>query len=159
MRRKQFWLLKTEPEVFSMSDLLRAKDATTNWDGVRNYQARNNILLMRPNDGVIIYHSNEKPPHLAGVGIVDSEPIPDSTQFMKKHTGFDKKATKEKPIWYQVKIKGIAHSSKIISNQQLKEHKALNQMVLFKNSRLSVQPLTRKEYLYLLKLMELIEPN
>ena len=100
----QYWLMKSEPDVFSIDDLKKQKQTT--WDGVRNYQARNFMMNdMQVGDLVLFYHSNAKPPGIAGLATVSKKAEPDPTQFDKKSEYFDPKATKEKPRWFCVKVK------------------------------------------------------
>ena len=93
---KQYWLMKSEPDVFSFTDLLKAKGKRTCWDGVRNYQARNFMRdQMKKGDGVLFYHSNAKPPGIAGIAEVVKEGYPDHTQFDPKDSHFDPKSDPE----------------------------------------------------------------
>jgi len=143
----KYWLLKTEPGVFSIDDLLHKPKSTSGWDGVRNYQARNYLRdELHPGDGVLIYHSSTNPPHIAGMGEVVSESYPDPSQFDAKHEAHDPKATKEKPIWFQVDVKGISKFPNLLPMALLKQEKVLAEMVLFSNSRLSVQPVTAAQF-------------
>lgn len=140
------WLMKCEPDVFSIADLKKSKK--TGWEGVRNYQARNFMRDdMRVGDLVFFYHSNAEPSGIAGVARVCKESHPDPTQFDKKSEYFDPKATKEKPIWMQVEIEFVEQLPKLITLDQLRPVKALAKMALLqKGSRLSVQPVTAEEW-------------
>ena len=151
-RATQFWLMKSEPDAYSIDDL--ARDKKTCWDGVRNYQARN---LMRDEikkgDLVLYYHSNAKPPGVAGVAKVVKESYPDHTQFDKKSKYFDPKATEAEPRWFMVDIQLVKKFKTFLPLEELKGVKALDGMVLLqKGSRLSVQPVTKKQYETILKL-------
>jgi len=95
-----YWLVKSEPYVFSIQDL--KKDKVTYWDGVRNYQARNFLKEMKKGDTVLYYHSNEDPIGVAGVATIHKEAYPDPSQFDKRNKYFDPKATKENPRWFCV---------------------------------------------------------
>ena len=96
-----YWLMKSEPHVYSYDDLM--KDGSTHWDGVRNYQARNFMRdKMKIGDMVLYYHSNTKPPHIAGISRICKESYPDITQFDKKSKYYDSKATEEVPRWFLV---------------------------------------------------------
>jgi len=98
-----YWLFKTEPDVFSIDDLRTRKNKTEHWDGVRNYQARNFMRdEIKLGDLVLIYHSNARPPGIAGVAEVIKEAYPDHTQFDKKSKYFDPKSTKDKPRWFML---------------------------------------------------------
>lgn len=150
MKKLQYWLLKTEPDVFSIDDLMNAPSATTGWEGVRNYQARNYLLQMKKGDFALIYHSNKKPQHIAGVAKIVREAYVDPTQFLKGHRYYDKRANPTQPIWYQVDVQGIAKAKNILTLQEIKKHDNLKEMVLLKNSRLSVQPLKEEEFRFII---------
>jgi len=143
---KKYWLMKSEPDVFGIADL--KKNKTTLWEGVRNYQARNFMMNdMNVGDEVLFYHSNAEPPGIAGLASVSKKAQPDPTQFDKKSEYFDPKASKEKPIWYCVEIKFQQQFSDILSLHAMKELSALKDMlVLKKGQRLSVQPVTKKDF-------------
>lgn len=147
----KYWLMKSEPDVFSISDLEKKK--TSSWDGVRNYQARNFMRdEMRAGDLVFFYHSNANPSGIAGIMEVFKESHPDPTQFDPKSEYYDPKATREKPIWFLVDVKFIKKLPEIISLQSLKEESALLDMPLVqKGSRLSVMPVKEKNWHYIYK--------
>lgn len=140
------WLMKSEPEVYSIDHL--KKDKTTLWTGVRNYQARNFMWKeMKLGDLVLFYHSNANPSGVAGLAQVSREATPDPTQLDKKSEYYDPKATVEKPIWYCVQVKFMKKFEQVLSLEELRGHKALATMlVLKKGQRLSVQPVSEKEY-------------
>ncbi len=143
--RKQAWLVKTEPDVYSIDDL--ARDGRTMWDGVRNYQARNLMRDdMRVGDPVLIYHSNTDPMAIVGLGEVASEAYPDPTAFDKKDKHFDPKSKADAPTWMLVDIAHVETFSVPLERDLLKQQKALEGMMLLaKGSRLSVQPVTPAE--------------
>ncbi len=152
-RAHRFWLMKSEPEVFSIDDL--EKDGRTEWDGVRNYQARNYMRdEMAVGDLVFFYHSNAKPPGVAGVARVCSETHPDPTQFDSKSKYFDPKADGDDPRWWLVDIEHVETFRELISLDTLKAHAdALEGMMLIKRGiRFSVQPVDAKHFAYVLKL-------
>lgn len=140
------WLMKSEPEVYSIHDLRR--DGITPWTGVRNYQARNFMRdTMRVGDRVLFYHSNANPPGIAGLAEVASEPYPDPTQFEKDSDYHDPKATREKPIWYLVDVSFVAAFSDVVTLDQLKHTPGLDDMLVVRRGmRLSVQPVTREQF-------------
>lgn len=146
MQSKKYWLMKSEPDVFSIDDLKKSK--TTWWTGVRNYQARNFMMKdMTPGDEVLFYHSNATPPGVAGLATVSKKAEPDQEQFDKKSEYFDAKATREKPIWFCSQVQFSAQFKKFVSLEELHNTAALAQMlVLKKGSRLSIQPVTEKEF-------------
>lgn len=148
----KYWLMKSEPDVYSLDTL--AKEKTTWWEGVRNYQARNFMMKeMSVGDGVLFYHSNAEPPGVAGLARVSAPAQPDKTQFDKKSEYFDKKASLEKPQWYCVQVEFVAKFKKPVTLQQLRDEKALAEMlVIKKGQRLSVQPVDKKHFEIIKKL-------
>ncbi len=153
-RAKHYWLMKSEPYVYSIQDLAKDKNKTTCWDGVRNYQARNMMRdKMKKGDLVLYYHSNAKPPGVAGVAKIVQESYPDHTQFDKKSKYYDPKATNEEPRWFMVDIQLVKIFKNFLPLEDLKALKALDGMELIrKGSRLSVQPVTKKQYETIVKL-------
>ena len=147
----KFWLMKTEPDVYSIDDL--ARDGTEPWEGVRNYQARNSMREMAEGDLVIFYHSNAKPPGAAGVCRVSREAYPDDTQFDKNSKYHDPKSKKEDPRWSLVEVAFVEKFAEPISLQALKDDHALEGMLVTqKGSRLSVQPVEKKHFKRVLKM-------
>ena len=137
--------MKSEPDEFSITDL--QKKGRHHWDGVRNYQARNFMRDdMNIGDLVIFYHSSTK--HIGAVGVarVASLPYPDHTQFDTKSLYYDKKATIEKPIWYMIDVGFVELFPRTLSREEMKGQKQLGNMLLWKYMRLSVTPLTEKEF-------------
>ncbi|KAJ2295422.1 hypothetical protein IWW54_007132, partial [Coemansia sp. RSA 2705] len=121
-------------------------DATSPWDGVRNYQARNHIRNMKIGDKVLFYHSNCKIPGIVGVASVVKEAYPDHTAFDPAHMYYDSKSNQDVPRWYMVDIKFERKFDHILSLSSLKQHIELNEMALFKQARLSVQPVRTAEF-------------
>ncbi len=148
---RQYWLVKSEPDVYSIDDLER--DGETFWDGVRNYSARNLMRdKMRVGDRVLYYHSNAKPPGVVGIAEVARESYPDHTQFDPKSKYHDPKATEEKPRWFMVDIAFVEKLPRAVSLPEIKDTKALSEMVLVNRSRLSVQPVRKSEYDLILRM-------
>ena len=146
--------MKTEPTTYSIQDLAAEKKQTTYWDGVRNYQARN---MMRDDiklgDEVLIYHSNADPPTVAGTAAIVREGHPDHTSWDAKDKHFDPKSTQEAPRWFMVDIQLLEIFPRPISLPELREVKSLKEMELLrKGSRLSVQPVRKKEFDAIVKL-------
>ncbi|MDP3989181.1 MAG: EVE domain-containing protein [bacterium] len=142
---KQYWLMKSEPGAYSIDDL--KKDKCTHWEGVRNYQARNYMRLMKKGDGVLFYHSNAHPPAVAGIAKVVKEAYPDVEQFNTKSKYFDPRATKEKPVWDVVDIAFVKKCKEPIPLGVLKSTNSLEGMVVTqKGSRLSIQPVLKKHF-------------
>lgn len=146
------WLIKSEPDVFSIHDLEKVDQEP--WSGVRNYQARNFMWRdMKVGDLALFYHSNAKPPGIAGISKVASASYPDPTQFEKNSEYFDSKATKEKPRWYLVDFEHVATFEKLIPLADLKEDKILSEMLVCqKGSRLSITPVEKKHFIHALKI-------
>ena len=143
-----YWLVKSEPESFSIDDRKKAPKQTTFWSGVRNYQARNMMRdEMRVGDQVLYYHSNAEPPCIVGLAKVVKEGYPDHTALDPKSDYFDEKATKENPRWFMVDIQFVQKFDKPLSLEELRPVKALAKMELLrKGSRLSVQKVTKAEF-------------
>ena len=145
---KRYWLMKSEPDVFSFDDLLREENQTAYWEGVRNYQARNFMRDdMKVGDGVLFYHSNAKPPHVAGVAKVVKAGYPDFTAFDPDAKYFDPKSDPENPRWYMVDIQAIKKFASPVSLSALKENPALDGMLVTRRGqRLSIQPVERAHF-------------
>jgi predicted RNA-binding protein with PUA-like domain len=142
----QFWLMKSEPDVYSFQTL--QKEKSTWWTGVRNYQARNYMMKdMQVGDLVLFYHSNAEPPGVAGLAKITKQAEPDALQFDKKSEYYDAKATQEKPIWFCTQVGYEKSFKKYVSLQDLRENSQLKDMlVLQKGSRLSVQPVSPQHF-------------
>jgi predicted RNA-binding protein with PUA-like domain len=150
------WLLKTEPDVFSFDDLLRAPKQTSGWDGVRNYQARNFLRDgMKKGDRVLIYHSSAEPPAVVGIAEVAREAYPDPTQFDPKDDHYDAESTPGSPRWYQVDVKAVRKLPRPVSLPEIRETKALAKMPLVqRGQRLSVQPVAAEEFALIVRMGE-----
>lgn len=143
--------MKSEPDVFSIDDLRKKKKEP--WDGVRNYQARNYMREMAPGDLALFYHSSAKPPGVAGVCEIASEPYPDPTQFDAKSEYYDPKSTRDDPRWSLVDVAFVEKFDEEIPLRALKDDPALQGMrVTQKGSRLSVQPVDETHFRHVLKL-------
>jgi predicted RNA-binding protein with PUA-like domain len=146
----RYWLMKSEPESFSIDDLKRVKREP--WSGVRNYQARNNMKAMRVGDLALFHHSSTNPPGVAGVAKIVALAHPDATQFDPKSPYHDPKATEAKPIWECVDVAFVKKFPRLVPMDELRGMKALKDMVLLqRGSRLSVQPVTKTEFDAILK--------
>lgn len=134
------WLIKSEPDVFSISDL--EKVGREPWSGVRNYQARNFMWKdMRPGDLALFYHSNAKPPGLAGVARVAGAPYPDETQFDPKSEYFDAKSSREKPRWWLVDFEFVESFPAVFPLDAIKGDPVLAEMMVCqRGTRLSITP-------------------
>jgi len=152
--RRRFWLMKSEPDAFSIDDLQRV--GIEPWNGVRNYQARNFMRDgMQVGDGVLFYHSNCKVPGIAGIATVASKPYPDDTQFNPKSHYHDPKSTLEQPRWHLVDIAFDRKLKRILSLDEIKQHAdALGEefALIRRGNRLSVFPVSAAQYKYLVSL-------
>lgn len=140
------WLMKSEPDCYSIDDL--KKDGTTQWEGVRNYQARNFMMRdMSLDDLVLFYHSNAKPPGIAGLAKVSRLAYPDYFAWDESSDYFDPRSTQEKPIWHMVDVAFVKKFDQLISLPTLRNTPELAEMmVLQKGSRLSIQPVEQFHY-------------
>ncbi len=147
MAQRRYWLVKSEPSNYSFDDLMGEEEQTAEWDGVRNYQARNHMRDdMKVGDGVLFYHSQTDPPAVVGTAVVVEEAYPDYTAWDPNSEHPDPKSTPEKPIWFMVDIKGERALPQPVTLTTIKSTPGLENMVLVKNSRLSVQPVTPREW-------------
>ncbi len=153
-KKKSYWLVKSEPDSFSIQDLAASPKQTTFWSGVRNYQARNFMRdEMRLGDEVLFYHSNAAPPAVVGTAIVVREGYPDHTAWNPSDSHFDAKASPEKPTWQMVDIKLQEIFDEPLPLEELRVVAALRDMELLRRgSRLSVQPVKKNEFDAVLKL-------
>ena len=149
-----YWLMKSEPDVFSFDDLKTRPKKTEPWNGVRNYQARNFMRDdMKVGDLILFYHSSCEIPGVAGLARVSSKPYPDSTQFDKKSEYYDPKSTEENPRWFLVDVSFEENLEMHVSLEELKKHKKLEEMrLLQRGNRLSILPVTPEEFNYIRKL-------
>ena len=152
--RKRYWLMKSEPDAFSIDDLQRV--GTEPWNGVRNYQARNFMRDgMKVDDGVLFDHSNAKVPGIAGVARVASAAYPDATQFDPKSDYYDPKASHEQPRWFLVDVAFERKLARTIPLEEIKRHAdALGEgfPLTARGNRLSVFPVTAAQWKLLLSL-------
>lgn len=151
-KRKRYWLVKSEPDDFSIDDLERV--GTEPWTGVRNYQARNFMRDdMRVGDLVLFHHSNADPPGVAGVARVCKAAYPDHTALDKDEQHYDPKASADNPIWMMVDIEFVEAFTRIVSLAELRATKSLEGMLLLKRGqRLSVMPVEAAHFKTILKL-------
>lgn len=152
----RFWLVKSEPNCFSIDDLATAKGKRTSWDGVRNYQARNMLRdEMKVGDRVLFYHSNAKPPSIVGVAEVVREGYPDATAFDPGHEHYDPKSQPDNPTWYMVDLKLVQKLARPLPLAELRQTSQLSGMELLRlGSRLSVQPVSPQQFKTVLALAE-----
>jgi predicted RNA-binding protein with PUA-like domain len=144
--------MKSEPETYSIDDLKEFQ--TDHWDGIRNYQVRNFFRdQMKIGDKAFFYHSNCKEPGIVGLMEIASEAYPDHTAFNSKEKYFDAKSDPENPRWLMLDVIYIRHTKRNITLSELRDHSSLKEMrLLQKGNRLSVIPMTKKEWDYILGL-------
>lgn len=142
----QYWLIKSEPEVFSIEDLARQK--TTGWDGIRNYQARNFMRdQMQIGDKVLFYHSNTEPPGIVGLAEVTQLGLIDPTQFDPTSKYYDPKSSPENPRWVMVSLAFLERFEQMLSLSELREMPELEGMLLLqRGTRLSIQPVSEAHF-------------
>ncbi len=144
---KRYWLVKSEPSVFSFDDLLRAQNCTTRWDGVRNFAARNFLRDgMKLGDRVFFYHSMADPQVIVGIAEVVREGYPDLTAFDKKSYGYDAESKQDDPQWFAVDLRAVAQFTRPVTLPEIKAKKTLANMALVRIGRLSVTPVRAKEW-------------
>jgi predicted RNA-binding protein with PUA-like domain len=142
-----YWLMKSEPDEFSIDDLVRAPKRTTPWFGVRNYQARNFMRdAMRVGDRAFFYHSSCPEPGVAGIVEISKPAYPDATQFDPKSPYYDAKSTRDAPRWLNVDVK-LVRKTRLVPLDVLRETRGLEDMVtLRRGNRLSITPVTPDEW-------------
>ncbi|MEQ3637625.1 EVE domain-containing protein [Alcanivorax sp.] len=152
------WLLKTEPDVFSIDDLRGSKNATSGWDGVRNYQARNRLRdEMKAGDTVLIYHSSCAVPAIVGEARVTSAPYPDPTQFDPAADGYDSRSTRDHPRWYQADVQYVCHYPQPLTLKQVQHHPEFADMELVVRPRLSVQKVSERQLQLIRQMCQLVD--
>ena len=144
---KNYWLFKSEPDCYGIDDLAAEHNQTTRWDGIRNYQARNFLRdQVNLGDEVFIYHSQCKHIGIAGTARVVKAAYPDPKQFDIHSDYFDNKASASEPRWFCVDIKLLKKFDRIVTLNAIKQTPALENMVLLKQGRLSIQPVSAHEW-------------
>jgi predicted RNA-binding protein with PUA-like domain len=146
-----YWLMKSEPDEFSIDDLVKAPKQTTSWFGVRNYVARNFMRdTMRVGDGVLFYHSSCPVPGIAGLATVSSKAHPDLSQFDRKSPYYDPKVRREEPRWILVDVK-LDRKTRLMPLEEMRAYPELADMVTLKRgNRLSITPVTPAQWKFIL---------
>ena len=159
MAEPRYWLFKSEPSSYSYDDLESEDDQTAEWDGVRNYQARNFMRDdMAVGDQVLFYHSNAKPPGVVGIARIVREGYPDTTAWDSNSRYYDPKSNPASPTWMMVDIKADRRLPRFISLNELKANPALvDMMVTKRGQRLSVQPVKPEEWAEVVAMAERAE--
>lgn len=151
-----YWLLKTEPETFGIDNLVKAKNQTTMWEGVRNYQARNFLQKeMKKGDLAFFYHSSCEVPGIAGIVEIVREGYPDETAFDSTSDYYDPKSTSNNPRWYRVDVKLVEKFKQLMPLHALRANPSLTEMKLLqKGNRLSVLPVSQQEWRIITKMVK-----
>jgi predicted RNA-binding protein with PUA-like domain len=150
-----YWLMKSEPSTFGIDDLKRAKNQTTGWDGVRNFQARNFLRQMQQGDLAFFYHSSCEPPGIAGIVKISREAYPDRSAFDPKDDHYDADSDRKNPRWYAVDVQLEKKFAELITLGTLRSHASgpLKDMILLKSgNRLSITPVTKQQWTFINKL-------
>jgi predicted RNA-binding protein with PUA-like domain len=140
------WILKTEPAECSLDDIRDVPGGVMRWDGIRNYQARNNLRAMRCGDICLVYHSSVRDAGIVGSAVLLREAYPDPAQFDAASPLFDAKASSEAPRWYAVDIRYEGRFPAVLPAQQLREEPALAELALLRQGRLSVSPVSDAQW-------------
>lgn len=150
----KYWLMKSEPDVFGIDDLAKRPRKTEHWDGIRNYQVRNMLRdEMQKGDEAFLYHSSCKEPGIVGIIRIVKAAYPDHTAFDPESKYYDPKSDPENPRWLMVDVQLVRKFTRVISLQELKMHQILSDMlILRRGNRLSVTPISKKHWDYILKL-------
>ncbi len=147
----KYWLMKSEPDAFSLEDLKNARDRTAAWDGVRNYQARNFMRDMSPGDQAFFYHSSCAHPGIVGIMEIVKRAYPDVTAFDPDEEHYDPKSRSDNPRWYMVDIRYKRAMRRLITLSELKQAPELASMALLRRgNRLSVMPVSAAEWRFIL---------
>ena len=150
---RRYWLFKSDPDTYGLPHLKKERGKQAMWDGVRNFQARNLLRdQVQLGDGVLFYHSQVKPPAVVALAEVIKTGYPDPTQHDPKEKYFDAKSDPGDPRWYAVDIKLTEELKTPVTLPEIKETPGLQEMVLVKRSRLSIQPVTPAEWKIVVKL-------
>ena len=150
-RSPGYWLMKSEPDVYSIDDLARERVGT--WEGVRSYQARNLMRAMKRGDLALFYHSSTTPPGVIGLMRIHKEAYPDPTQFDPKSEYYDAKSRREEPRWDRVEVAFAEKFPRLVSLDELKRDPACAEMLVIRRGmRLSVQPVAARDFSHVLAL-------
>lgn len=148
-----YWLMKSEPDVFSIDDLKARPRRTERWDGVRNYQARNFMRAMGKGDQAFFYHSSCDVPGIAGIIEIAREAYPDDSAWDPRSKHHDPKSRPEKPLWYMVDVRFKQRFAQVVPLAALRANPALNEMrLLRRGNRLSITPVSAREWRTILKM-------
>lgn len=151
----QYWLMKSEPDLFSIDDLKNRPKQTEHWDGVRNFQARNFMRAMRAGDRAFFYHSSCAEPGVAGIIEIAREAYPDFTSWDPKSPYYDARSKPEKPYWYMVDVRFERKLKRLVPLTELRQTRALKTMrLLARGNRLSIMPVSANEWKTILEMAQ-----
>ena len=154
-----YWLMKSEPDVFSIDDLKQRPKQTEHWDGVRNFQARNHMRAMHRGDLAFFYHSSCPEPGVAGIVEIAREAYPDFTSWDRESAYYDARSKPEKPYWYMVDVRFQRKLKRLVPLHELRENPALQDMrLLARGNRLSILPVAPAEWKAILKMEQARSP-
>lgn len=149
----QYWLMKSEPDLFSIDDLKNRPKQTERWDGVRNFQARNFMRAMRAGDLAFFYHSSCAEPGVAGIIEIAREAYPDFTSWDPKSRYYDARSKPQKPYWYMVDVRFERKLKRLVPLTELRQTRALKNMrLLARGNRLSIMPVSANEWKTIVKM-------
>jgi predicted RNA-binding protein with PUA-like domain len=152
-----YWLMKSEPSTFGIDHLAKARNRTSAWDGVRNFQARNYMREMKVGDLAFFYHSSCEVPGVAGIVKVVREAYPDPTAFDPKNDHYDADSDPAAPRWFMVDVQLVRKFDDVVSLETLRAHvkgKLKDMIVLKRGNRLSITPVTKAEWQHIESLAE-----
>jgi len=150
----RYWLMKSEPDEFSIDDLVKAKGQTTSWFGVRNYQARNYMRDMKVGERALFYHSSCPEPGIAGIVEIAKLAHPDVSQFDRKSPYYDAKSNRDEPRWWNVDVK-LVEKTRLVTLPEMRAEPSLASMItLRKGNRLSITPVTAEEWKAVMQLVK-----
>ena len=153
-----YWLMKSEPQTFSIDDLQACPQGTEHWDGIRNYQARNYMRdQMRPGDEVLFYHSNSKPSGIVGQARIVSPAYTDHTAFDSQAHYYDPNSDPNQPKWVMVDVQFVCKWVQMVPLAAIKANPLLQGMLLITHSRLSISPVTAQHWQQILQMRALAE--
>lgn len=151
-----YWLMKSEPSTFGIDHLAAAKNRTTGWDGVRNFQARNYLREMKKGDLALFYHSSCDVVGIAGIASIAREAYPDPSAFDRKNDHYDAESDPQSPRWFMVDVKLVKKFDRVITLDELRSHvggKLQSMIVLKRGNRLSITPVTKSEWEFIESLL------
>jgi len=159
-RQRRYWVMKSEPDVYSFEDLQNDPEGHEHWDGVRNYQARNFLCSQRVGDPVLFYHSNTDVPAVVGIAKVVREAYPDPTAFDPNDNHFDPRSNPDSPTWFMTDIAAVRPLERSLPLRELQQRPELDGLALIrKGNRLSVMEISKAHYDFIVSLARKKPPS